>query len=274
MDLNPLIDDEELEIRWLDGRGDTLVVSFTGIGIKTGPVREIEFPRVASQDGANKVAFVIDRRRSWYNRPGLPERIVDALRDLADRLGARRIVTLGNSMGGYGAVFFANRLKAELAIGFVPQFTMDDRVLREPRWQDYKAGMTAFQTRSLAECMAPPCRFFVLHGGRGQDRPHYRRFPLGDNIQHYILPLKTHAAASRMKEAGTLDPLIAALLAGSQETVARIMAGEGAHLRDAARPYEKLHLWAAGQSTRIGHRIATWAVGLITPRPPLEETLS
>lgn len=265
MDIRPLIDDDELEIQWLDGRSDRLIVSFTGIGYKDRPVSGVEFPQIASQGGENKVVFVSDRKRSWYNRPGLPERVVETVRALAAREGVGRVATLGNSMGGYGAVFFANRLGAELAISFVPQFTMDDRVMRERRWQVYKREMTKFQARSLAECMGGPCRFFVLHGGRGQDRRHYRRFPLGPNIDHYVLPLKTHAAASRMREAGTLDPLIAALLAGDEAAVARIMAAEGAHRRDAARRFERLHMWAAGQSTRLGHRIASRLVAMVAP---------
>lgn len=251
-----LVDEEDLQVRWLAGQSDRMVVSFTGIGHRQGAWQRIEFVKTASAGGENVVVFVTDRKRTWFNGAGLIERIVAAVKGLAERLGIRRIVTLGNSMGGYGAVLFANRLGAEQAISFVPQFTMNDAVLREPRWQDYKAGMDRFAVASLAECMAPPCTFFVVHGGRGQDRRHWRRFPVGENVQHWILPLKTHAAAARLREEGQLDLLIAALLDGNQSGVTERLAGQGAHLRDPARPFERLHLWVAGQSTKLGHRIA------------------
>ena len=264
-----LVDEDDLQVSWLAGRGDCMVVSFTGIGHRQGEWQRIEFPKIASADGENVVVFVTDRRRTWYNGAGLIERITGAVLGLAGRLGIRRIATLGNSMGGYGAVLFANRLGAEQAIAFVPQFTMDDRVLPEPRWQDYKAGMPGFAVASLAECMGPPCRFFVLHGGRGQDRRHWLRFPAGGHIRHWVLPLNTHAAATRLHLDGRLDPLIAALLRDDQATEVEMLTRQGAHLRDPARPHEAWHLWVAGQSTRLGHRIAKTIVETLFGAPAL-----
>lgn len=253
-----LADDDDLEVLWLEGTGNRLVVSFTGNDVEDRSAQGIEFPRIAAQGGRNHVAVVTDRRRSWYNTPGLVGRVVDTLGALAIRAGIGRIVTLGNSMGGYGAILFANPLGATRAISFVPQFTMNDRVVREERWREYKAAMPPFYVDSLADCMVPPTRFFVLHGGRGRDRKHYMRFPTGGHIRHYILPLRTHAAAARMKPGGALDALIQALLDDDEAGAARIMAAEGAHLRDPRRPGESWHMWAAGQSTRFGHRAATW----------------
>lgn len=246
-----------------------MVVSITGIGHRQGKWQRIEFPKIASASGENTVVFVTDKRRTWFNGAGLIEQIVEAIRELSKRLGIRWIATLGNSMGGYGAVLLANLIGAQQAIAFVPQFTMDDRVLREPRWQDYKAGMARFAVASLAECMGPPCRFFVLHGARGQDRRHWPLFPTGQNAQYWIVPLGTHAAAARLQEAGRLDPLITALLSGDIACVEQTMAAVGAHLRDPSRPYERLHLWAARRSTRLGHRVAKAGVdALIGPARP------
>lgn len=264
-----LVDEDDLQVSWLAGRGDRMVVSFTGIGHRQGAWQRIEFRKIASVNGENVVVFVTDRRRTWFNAAGLVDRIVGAITNLAERLGIRRIATLGNSMGGYGAVLFANRIGAELAIAFVPQFTMDDRVLREPRWQDYKAGMPGFTVSSLAECMEAPCRFFVLHGGRGQDRRHWRRFPAGGHIRHWIVPLSTHAAATQLHQDGRLDPLITAILTEDWGAEAHMLTALGAHLRDPARPYERWHLWVAGQSTRIGHRIAKGIVDTLFGAPAL-----
>lgn len=270
----PLIDDPTLEISWLKGRGDRMVVSFTGIGPKDQPDQRIEFPRLAAQQGENTVVFVTDRLRSWYNEPGMVERITETVLSLAGRLGTREIVTLGNSMGGYGAVLFANRLGARHAISFVPQFTMDDRVLRESRWQDYKARIGSFAVSSLRDSMAPPTQFFVLHGGKGRDRKHYLRFPTGPHIEHYILPLKTHSAATLMHVSGELRPLVAALLAGNQAGVADLMRAQRAHLRDRSRACEDLHLWAAGRRTRLGHRLATWFAALMSGTAGQKESMA
>lgn len=252
-----LVDDDELEIAWQDGRSDRLMVSFTGIGFKDPPEQFHEFPAMCWRGGQNHVAFITDKNRAWFNRPQLVSRTVETIRKRAAQAGITRITTLGNSMGGYAAILFAHPLGADRAISFVPQFTMDDRVLREKRWQNYKAAMTEFQVPSLAGCMGGPTRFFVLHGGVGRDRKHYLRFPTGPNIDHYIMPLCAHAAATRLNLADRLNPLVAALQEDDDATVARIMASISAHRRDPDRKGEKLHMWAVSQSTKIGHRIAS-----------------
>lgn len=256
-----LIKDDNLEIQWLQGRSDRLVVSFTGIGRKSTPkVSGIEFPKISWQDGKNSVLFVIDRNRSWYNREGLADRITEVVVDTARQHGLGDILTLGNSMGGYGAVLFANRVGANKAISFAPQFTMNDDVLRDSRWQTYKQQMTGFTVNSLAECMDSPAQFIVLHGGRGQDRKHYLRFPTGPNISHFIVPRRTHAVATHLRTAGSLAPLIDALMEGDFKTSDLLIAREGAHLRDPSRRGEAMHLWAAARKTLPGHRLANWIV--------------
>ena len=258
-----LIDDDELEIAWQDGCGDCLMVSFTGIGIKDPPEQSHEFPAMCWRGGQNHVVFVTDKNRAWFNRPGLVERTLNTILEHAARRAIKRVITIGNSMGGYAAILFAGPLGAHRAISFVPQFTMDDRVLREARWQNYKAGMTAFHVPSLSDCMAGPTRFFVLHGGVGRDRKHYLRFPTAQNIDHYIMPLCAHAAAPRLNEEGRLDSLVAALQGDDDATVTGIMAGIDAHRRDPSRKGEAMHLWAVGQSTRFGHRVAGTIANLI-----------
>ncbi|MEL6476142.1 MAG: hypothetical protein AAFR17_02350 [Pseudomonadota bacterium] len=270
-----LLDDEDLAITWLPGRGARLVVSFTGIGhrktgfAETETVQQIEFPKIASQEGDNHVAFVTDRTRTWYNTPGQIERIETALRALAARVGARQIVTLGNSMGAYGAILFANRIGAARAIAFAPQFTMDDRLVRDRRWQDLKRHIPRHAVPSLAGAMVGPCRFFVLHGGRGEDGRHWRRFPTGPNIQHYVLPLKTHAVAVQLRHAGKLPGLIDALFAEDTETVIRSMSAENGYLRGGSGWPAALHGWAASQSTRLGHRSARWLVEQVVGPAPV-----
>ncbi|MEM0989878.1 MAG: hypothetical protein AAGK00_13435 [Pseudomonadota bacterium] len=113
---------------------------------------------------------------------------------------------------------------------------MNDRIISELRWQEYKRAMLRFYVDSLADCMALPTRFFVIRGAVGRDRKHYLRFPAGPHIDHDIDPGRTHAAATQLKLAGDLDPLVHALMDDDMVARDRVLAEYGEYLHQPARP--------------------------------------
>ncbi len=83
----PLLTTDDLAITYLPGSGPDLVVAFTGIGALDGPHQKEEFIRVAGMEGANHVAFVKDRLRSWFSAAGMQDRIIAAVLALRQKLG-------------------------------------------------------------------------------------------------------------------------------------------------------------------------------------------
>lgn len=108
------------------GRGDTLFVYFTSLQFDWAenqhPAR-YDFVNTAIREDQSAV-FVRDLTNSWYHC-GVSEPNASAY-DLANVLYPLtvrypRIVTIGPSMGGYAAFLFGHLLRADLAIGIVPQ---------------------------------------------------------------------------------------------------------------------------------------------------------
>lgn len=106
---------------------DVLVIFFSGTGKRNG---KFDFWRVGNTFDDN-VLFVSDGGNLWYQEgvAGLGntiEKTVVNIRRWCRALGIKRIVTVGSSMGGYGAVLYGSLLKAKvLALSF-------DSILRLP----------------------------------------------------------------------------------------------------------------------------------------------
>ncbi|MDT8344506.1 MAG: hypothetical protein RQ752_08730 [Thermohalobaculum sp.] len=231
----PIHEDDDLRIDRIDGRGGRLVLAFTGIGHGSGGLQRAEFVRSASQDGANTVLFVTDVKRSWYSAPGLLDRLRTRARAVWDELGQPAIVTIGNSMGGFGAILAARDLPVRAVLAFGPQFSMDESVVREPRWRQWRANFGPLPVRALDEVMigGTECatRFYLFHGTDGVEQRQIRGFPAAPHVRHYLFDGAPHNVALPFKEAGTLDALIGAVAALDDTAVHDIATAVGARPR-------------------------------------------
>lgn len=142
--LRVLVDDDDLRVTQRLGAPERYVVSFTGVGLGLGGlsvVQREEFGRLLNGAGNFATTFVTDKRRSWLN--GIRDRTLDILREVLR--DARETVTLGNSMGGFAALYFAGLLPAcHRAVAFSPQFFVHPAYMPagETRWAEYRAAIT------------------------------------------------------------------------------------------------------------------------------------
>ncbi len=102
---------------------EVLLISFAGIGIGMG-VPYFEFLKLISDLPVQKM-FVRDVYKSWYHAglKGLAANIdegADVLRGLIEESGAKRVLTIGNSMGGYAAILYGALLEADEVLAFAP----------------------------------------------------------------------------------------------------------------------------------------------------------
>jgi hypothetical protein len=117
----------------------TLLVAFGGLQGELGmPV--FEFFKSTS-DLAVKRLFVRDLRQAWYHQglAGDDATLIDAadaLRELIGRTEVERLVTVGNSAGGYAALVFGTLLGAETALAFSPQTVLDLETWAA--WEDFR----------------------------------------------------------------------------------------------------------------------------------------
>jgi hypothetical protein len=129
---------------------DVLLIAFSGLLGRLGPVPLFEFFNVVSSFGVKK-AFLRDLTQSWYHRgvvgigPDVPA-VADHLRNLISSSGASRVVLTGNSAGAFGALLFGQLLGADEVHAFSPQTFIDPAMRTENddhRWQPYVDRLVA-----------------------------------------------------------------------------------------------------------------------------------
>jgi pimeloyl-ACP methyl ester carboxylesterase len=208
----PIVDDAVLRIAAAQGNTDVAIVSFSGIEHEFGGVPREEFVDTLA---GNRHAhfFVVDKQRSWYNAtaPAILSTLGPRLRDF------HKVVTIGNSMGGFGAIYFASRLpNCQTAIAFVPQFSVDPEIVPgETRWKEHRARLSAWPVRHAMVEANGEAAFNIFFGGSdSHDQAHLALFKshatLGMSI--FSLPDADHGVAKYLRQRNLLRPLLDAVI--------------------------------------------------------------
>ncbi|WP_407494002.1 serine aminopeptidase domain-containing protein [Pseudooceanicola sp. MF1-13] len=205
----PMVQDGDVLRVWLyKGQSDRLVVSFTGIGLD-GADLGYEFANTATHGGRDSALFIADKTRSWLNAPG----IIDDIRQWIDaarvETGAKVVMTLGHSMGGFAALAMPKYTPVKVAVGLSPQASVHpDVVPEETRWAEYRDRITAFTIRDLSETIVPDTTYYVLHGRHTREKHLRDRMPEATNIVHLILPRTVHNVPQKLRAAGKLGEVV------------------------------------------------------------------
>jgi pimeloyl-ACP methyl ester carboxylesterase len=210
-----LLNDADLRITLLRGNAPSgaAIVSFAGIGRGLGGLLFEEFARTLTGGLLqHDVYFVIDKNRSWYNRA------TDKLEAvLLPHLAGRRLVTLGNSMGGFGALLFAARWpRCEASIAFVPQYSVHPHIV--PNERRFLQWVRAIGEWRFPTCLgdAPAgCRRLVFFGvGEPHDREHEALFRAARSpgLEVFGIDNTTHELAAHLRDRGALRPLFDAII--------------------------------------------------------------
>lgn len=207
--IETVFDDQTLRVRRMQGVSDTLVVAFSGIGHREGLAQREEFAGTASAGGVNSVLFVLDKKRSWFSTAGLASKVVSCVRQETDRLGSRKVITVGNSMGAYGVLLLSGRIGAHTAIAFSPQFSMNDTVVREERWRKFRRFFDPELAESVTDHFSDDVEYYVFFGAdEARDMVHARQFPDRPNLHVYSILDGGHQVAGRLKDLGVLGPVV------------------------------------------------------------------
>jgi pimeloyl-ACP methyl ester carboxylesterase len=214
-----LCNDDALEISFAPGSGKNAVVSFAGIGLNFGGMQTEEFAK-SLESTTSDVYYVKDKLRHWYTE------CADKIVEIVNRhLQARNIANttcIGNSMGGFGAVYFAPRLlNCRNAIAFVPQSSINTRLVPwETRWKEWRAGLVPGEGLDAVQTLDPGVSYTIITGLKEhRDILHVRRLitKAPDSMIAIGLPKSGHGAAAHLKRESLLKPFLRALLAGQKE---------------------------------------------------------
>jgi pimeloyl-ACP methyl ester carboxylesterase len=225
-------DDAHLRITQYLGTSGIHVVSFTGIGWEMGGIQTEEFRRSLTHAGQRHAAtYVIDKTKSWFNATA--DDITTILRE--QTAAARRVVTLGNSMGGFGAAYFSSLLpNCDRAIAFAPQFAVSPGFMpqKEYRWGALRAAITDHRIDHALTTLAPGRRCFLFCGaGSGLDRAHAERLKAfgGDAVAAFLIQGGRHDVAAQLKASGCLHALLDCIIQRDACEAADVQALLAAH---------------------------------------------
>lgn len=208
-----LWDDDFCRIVHEPGDNGMAVISFAGVGYALGGMQIEEFRR--SLDGSHfDIYFVIDKKRHWYN--GIYERVLAVINASLEARGIARCFTLGNSMGGFGAVLFAGALsRCMRAIAFCPQSSVSPvHAPFENRWREWTASITAWRAPDAIAAMTEEVQSIVFFGAiEARDQLHAQRFAAAEgNAIVCVIENCSHNIATYLKQRGVLIPLLNSLL--------------------------------------------------------------
>lgn len=226
---------------------------------------------------------VVAKWNHWWQLDEMEE-VLQAIRD---RRGTRALWTYGASMGGAGALMFADRLDAAGAIAMSPQASIDlSRADFDRRWMADRRRIKTFDDRWLDAGLNTPT--WLFHDPtHAEDDQHARMITAVAANIHCVPVLFSDQAAMRMlTECAALDDTVQNLLAGkfnhdmylrsvrshrnrspvALTGAARTLSRRGDHQRAAAMSGKAVALLEAER--RAGRRLdaatATWALHIHT----------
>lgn len=203
------------------------LVAFGGIKGGLG-VAPYEFFRVTEGVAARRM-FVRDLDQAWYLRGihGLGTDVTSAARALGDEVARgvpRRVVTVGNSAGGFGAILFGTLMGVDEIHAFSPQTAIDRRhriAWLDVRWarQMWTVRRTGrldpgfLDLRVLLERTAghPPIHVHYC-GTHGRDARHAEHLGDLDGVTPHRYPGGGHRLVADLRDRGELTSILAASL--------------------------------------------------------------
>lgn len=202
----------------------TLLIAFGGLQGELGmPV--FEFFK-STRELPVKRLFVRDLRQAWYHLglSGEERTLADVaatLRELIARERVDRLVTVGNSAGGYAAIAFGAMLGADVALAFSPQTVLDLCV-----WSQWEDRRWEKELRPLVDAGALDASWADLrsalpaarHAGTRYevyfdetdrlDRLHAERLAGLDGVRLYRFGRGGHMVSLALRRCGALDRLL------------------------------------------------------------------
>lgn len=202
---------------------DEAIVAFSGAGV--GPGRFSFYGLLKLFPDQSKL-LVRDPSYRWYNN-GLPEvgntveEIGDQIAKRVGELGAKRIVAIGSSMGGYAAILFGCLIGAERVVALVPQTLLHQGLpVRTPPTD------VTLQVPDLKPVIvsAPETRIDLLAGWDDLvDVFHAQRVARSPSVRVLGLP-EGHSFAKRLYRAGDYWPFITELIEGGMPQICKVEA--------------------------------------------------
>ena len=205
-----------------------LLVAFGGVGGELS-IPAFEFFNLTRGFPVKKI-FIRDLKQVWY-ACGVPElgnsieEVAASLAQYRDREGVKKVILVGNSMGGYAALLFGWLIQADIVHAFCPQ-TYINQKLRflhfDSRWKSYLKKMyrnkevknTYFDLKKVFTLELKKTLFYI-HYTKGDriDRIHAQRMAKFPGVVLCGYEGSDHWMVHSLKKTGTLKKILTKSLA-------------------------------------------------------------
>lgn len=221
--LHDLVDKDPVRIRYAEGTGSDLVISFSSIGRKRNQMPPDEFLGTVLGDPARHALFVSDLSRSWMNDPTLRDALSKTVTTLVKKTRIARVSTLGLSLGAFSALTCSTLFPVHAALAISPQFSMQPGAIKgERRWTYWRKQIKDFDVET-AEVTPPPAMSFLLHGLEN-DTEHMRAFTPRGGLDQFGFEGQSHSTlGAHLKDANVLPMLLSAAINHDRRRVARLV---------------------------------------------------
>ena len=185
-------------IEFIDSGANKTIVSFTGTRHRFAPGDfKKEFIGLIKQSDYN-VMFVADREVSWYNTIDVDK--------IKSKLINQEVITIGNSMGAYNAIQFANDINVTKVIAFSTQYSIHrDIVPDEERWKRHAKKIKQWKHEHLI--FNDITEYYIFSGDDKMEMYHTDMIPHQRNVHKFIARGGHHLSAI-LKNKGILYSLI------------------------------------------------------------------
>jgi pimeloyl-ACP methyl ester carboxylesterase len=231
----PIHATDSLQVFYEAGSRDTAVLSFSGIGMGLEFIQKTEFAHsLRDAEVSEQILYILDRKRTWYNATA--DEVREALKLPMPHFS--RVTTLGNSMGGFGAIYFAAEFPAcRRAVAFCPQFSVAPGTMPagENRWPEYRDAIPSHRIGHALERAGPEVEYVLFFGADDpQDLAHAALFGGhgGLKIHLHVVEGCGHDVAKFLRARDALHPLLSHLIsdAGPVHGIADVLAARGISL--------------------------------------------
>ncbi len=219
-----LADDQTAEVQIVGVEGaDTTIVIFGGIdfGLSSLPFGYVD--ALLSSYRANVVYLRDFAFRAYFegisSLAPTAEQTLDRLREILERLGTRRLITIGYSVGGFAAIRYGAQLGAQAAISFGAPTTLEEEFEADSkpgvgyRPKALKRALSfrlTDETKDLVKDLAgTSTRVFCHYAAQyPAEVAHSNRLRDLDNVELRPLNISDHSVAMRAIADGILDRLL------------------------------------------------------------------
>jgi hypothetical protein len=159
----------------LNSASDTLLIAFAGINGALG-IFPFEFFNITKGFNINKI-FIRDFGQSWHHTGMIDvscniEGTARYLQDFIKKQGYKKVVCLGNSMGGYAAIVIGTLINADCVHAFAPQTFLDGEnrnKFNDNRWPEQISNIPATTDKKYLDLAV----FFKDYRGRCEINIYY-----------------------------------------------------------------------------------------------------